>query len=174
MVLQGPGTIWESWTDTTNSHNHPALSATIAQYLHTLAGIELTPDVWTDGAPVRIRVDPGVAFELGSAEISVQTRAGRIAAKWSADKITNTVSMDIDIPHGITAKVHLPRPPACPPLRLSLVDRSTGSILKAGDGEVTVPGRGVLDALITDDELKVHVQNGVYQFHVSCTPETFP
>lgn len=31
MVLSGPGTIWESWTDTTNSHNHPALSATIAR-----------------------------------------------------------------------------------------------------------------------------------------------
>lgn len=23
MIKQGPGTIWESWRDTTNSHNHP-------------------------------------------------------------------------------------------------------------------------------------------------------
>ena len=55
MVLSGPGTIWETWTDTSNSRNHPALSATIARYLYLLAGLDLKPDVWTSNAPVILR-----------------------------------------------------------------------------------------------------------------------
>ena len=48
MVLKGPGTIWESWDDSTNSHNHPALSADIGVFLYTLAGVE--PSRWGRGA----------------------------------------------------------------------------------------------------------------------------
>ena len=33
-----PEQIWETWTDTSNSHNHPALSADIGVYLYSLAG----------------------------------------------------------------------------------------------------------------------------------------
>ena len=40
MVAQGPGTIWETWDDSSNSHNHPALAASIGVYLYAAAGLE--------------------------------------------------------------------------------------------------------------------------------------
>ena len=50
-----------SWTDSTNSHNHPALSADIGVYLYTLAGVQ--PGAWGYGEERRIafRLDPKTA-----------------------------------------------------------------------------------------------------------------
>ena len=64
MVIKGPGTIWESWTDSTNSHNHPALSADIGVYLYSLAGLEPV-DRWGLFAADRIRAGTSLGFYMG-------------------------------------------------------------------------------------------------------------
>jgi hypothetical protein len=71
MVLTGPGTIWETWTDTSNSHNHPALSADIGVYLYTLAGVD--PSQWGQGADRRVRLclDTMTARTVGAASVHV-------------------------------------------------------------------------------------------------------
>lgn len=37
MVRQGPGTIWETWDDTSNSHNHPMFTASIGKCASEIA-----------------------------------------------------------------------------------------------------------------------------------------
>jgi len=51
MVKQGPGTIWESWDDTTNSHIHPMFTASIGPYLYSIVGLD--PSTWS--IPIYLR-----------------------------------------------------------------------------------------------------------------------
>eukprot|EP00971_Amphidinium_carterae_P185913 3690898-Amphidinium_carterae.1 len=40
-VSNRPGTVWETWDNSTNSHNHPALTASIGPFLYSLAGLDV-------------------------------------------------------------------------------------------------------------------------------------
>ena len=84
MVQKGPGTIWESWTDSTNSHNHPALSADIGVFLYTLAGVQ--PSTWGKHGTDRVitfSLDPKTSYLVNAASVYVGSTGGRAAFSWS-------------------------------------------------------------------------------------------
>ena len=112
MVRQGPGTIWETWGDTSNSRNHPALCATIGKYLYAVSGI--APEAWAARDVPELRPgggDAATAAALGSAAVSLpmQSGAGRLALAWSAGE--GRFAANASIPHGFSAAVlELPLP----------------------------------------------------------------
>ena len=74
----GPGTIWESWDDTTNSHNHPMFTASIGKYLYALAGLQ--PEAWLDPTIPELRPGNGnaaTAQALRSASVTISSRKFR-------------------------------------------------------------------------------------------------
>eukprot|EP01049_Picozoa_sp_SAG25_P007051 SAG25_NODE_558_length_6927_cov_5.344171_4_plen_181_part_00 len=116
MVIKGPGTIWESWTDSTNSHNHPALSADIGVYLYSLAGVEPV-DRWGLGGNRRIvfELDAATARAVGSAAVFVSgLTGGRASFCWRFEEgVAQTTGseafeLNVTIPHGEDAELHLP------------------------------------------------------------------
>lgn len=129
MVAVGPGTLWESWTDSTNSHNHPALGATVAPYLYALAGLQpWDARTWSaGGAVVVVRPAPAVVRVVGAASASVATVRGRVSvawvwhhsgsehsgAEWLRAAPNNNVtghavfSIRTDVPAGMAADVHV-------------------------------------------------------------------
>lgn len=113
MVKQGPGTIWESWQDKTNSHNHPMFTASIGPYLYSIAGLD--PTKWSipeflrrrrtalltataDEITVHVTPDPHAVRVLGQAAGTVNTMCGPLSVEWqSIDQ--QYFSMAARIPH---------------------------------------------------------------------------
>ena len=107
MAYVGPGTIWESWTDTTNSHNHPALAADVGVFLYTLAGVE--PSQWGHGENRRITfaLDALTAETVGAAYVHVASEGGRASFSWVFD---GTFELNATIPHGEQGTLELLAP----------------------------------------------------------------
>lgn len=96
MVKQGPGTIWETWNDKSNSHNHPMFTASIGPYLYSIAGLD--PSTWTipgylrrhmlgkvvDENEVTMHVVPDAhaVRALGQVSGTVKTMCGQLAVEW--------------------------------------------------------------------------------------------
>jgi len=114
MVKTGPGTIWETWDDTSNSHNHPMFTASIGKYLYAVAGLQ--PEAWRDALVPELRPGGGnaaVAAALGSASVSVTSRrgAGPIQLSWSCDETSQRFHANASVPHGFaTALLIIPIP----------------------------------------------------------------
>ena len=107
MVTQGPGTIWETWTDSSNSHNHPALTASIGTYLYRIAGID--PRSWTDGV-VSFNPEPNCVRTIRSASAEVDTAHGLAAVQWSYS--SSLFYMHATVPHGARkGRLYLHVPP---------------------------------------------------------------
>jgi alpha-L-rhamnosidase len=114
MVRTGPGTIWETWDDTTNSHNHPMFTASIGKYLYALGGLQ--PDAWAEANVPELRPaggDAATAALLGSATVSVASRrgAGSIHMSWKYAVPTNgrRFAANVSVPFGFEkARVLLP------------------------------------------------------------------
>lgn len=122
----------ESWTDTTNSHNHPALSATFSKYLYSLAGIDLEdPAVWLEHR-LKVFVDPGVAAMVGSAEGTVETSAGPVSTRWSVDSNSNLATLAAAVPVSFSAELHVVVPPACRPEDVQVVEQWSGKLVYDG------------------------------------------
>ena len=92
MVNQGPGTFWETWDDTTNSHNHPMFTASIGPYLFSIVGLD--PSTWSIPAYLKmlrngnantkiktvtmhIMPDYNAVLKLGAASGWLETCAGK-------------------------------------------------------------------------------------------------
>jgi len=104
MIRTGPGTIWETWTDSSNSHNHPALGATISRYLYQLAGFSrLDASTWTTSI-VEVRPSARVIRALRSANVSVETVHGRAAIEWTAEG--DALDLKVAIPPGMQGEIH--------------------------------------------------------------------
>jgi len=96
MVKRGPGTIWETWNDGSNSHNHPMFTASIGPYLYNIAGLD--PSTWSvpsflrrraqgeeadaDEITMHITPDPHAVRVLGQASATVATMCGPLAVEW--------------------------------------------------------------------------------------------
>ena len=108
MDYVGPGTIWESWTDTTNSHNHPALAADVGVFLYTLAGVE--PSRWGHGESRRVTfsLDALTAKTVGAAYVHVASEGGRASFSWAFDD--DAFELNATIPHGDQGTVELLAP----------------------------------------------------------------
>mmetsp|Transcript_19634 Transcript_19634/g.52347 ORF Transcript_19634/g.52347 Transcript_19634/m.52347 type:complete len:977 (-) Transcript_19634:139-3069(-) len=104
MILQGPGTIWESWDDSTNSHNHPALAASVGPYLFELAGV--LRESWNEGFVFEL--DPVTARIVKSASVHVGSASGQFSFTWALSAQDFTLSARI--PHGEKAELRLLAP----------------------------------------------------------------
>jgi hypothetical protein len=100
MVKQGPGTIWETWDDTSNSHNHPMFTASIGPYLYSIAGLD--PSTWTVPGLLRRRVlQGGAAPGAGGAAVPAGEQAEAAAGEEASaghDEVTMHVTPD---PHAV-------------------------------------------------------------------------
>jgi len=138
------GTIWESWTDTTNSHNHPALSATFSKYLYSLAGIDLEdPAIWLERR-LKVFVHPDVAAAVRSAEGNVETTAGRISIKWSVDSDANRASLEATIPSSFSADLHVVLPRGCHPADVEVIEQWSGGLVYQGQGAAAAAAAAAL------------------------------
>eukprot|EP00039_Didymoeca_costata_P027246 m.17957 g.17957 ORF g.17957 m.17957 type:complete len:1180 (+) comp6152_c0_seq1:184-3723(+) len=115
MVMKGPGTIWESWTDSTNSYNHPALGATISVYLYNLVGFHIaTPDELISSVVTVGVQDISVAKRLGQASGHLHTVHGLLKLSWETTVDNNqdllAFSLNTSIPHSLEGDVHVLKP----------------------------------------------------------------
>ncbi len=116
MVKQGPGTIWETWDDSTNSHNHPMFTASIGPYLYSITGLD--PTTWSVSAhlasaaaagagaadthaeeeiTVHLTPDPHAVRVLGQASGRVMTQCGEVSVAWRARG--DSFAMNATMPH---------------------------------------------------------------------------
>lgn len=106
MVLSGPGTIWETWDDSTSSHNHPALAASIGPYLYSLAG--LSSYTWGEDKHQRVRfaLDSSTAREIGASSVYITRMAGPSAFSWTFQG--NSFVLNATIAHGEFGELLMP------------------------------------------------------------------
>ena len=189
MVKQGPGTIWETWNDKSNSHNHPMFTASIGPYLYSIAGLD--PSTWTvpsylasqasasrqgDGGAAHQEVtmhvtpDPHAVRVLGQASGTVATMCGMVAVEWRAVPGPGTphFAMAATVPHNCGRArlvMHVPEALAASDALCVGTDLAgTGGYLVGGHG--AEPGargglpRNVFDARLAADNKTVDVVVG--------------
>ena len=110
-VAMGATTIWERWDSmlpdgTINpgemtSFNHYALGA-VADWMHRIIG-GIAPD--TPGYQ-RVRIAPRPGGGIGWAKSSLRTRYGDVRVSWGL--VDGELSLDVDLPEGLTADIELP------------------------------------------------------------------
>ena len=112
-IRHGATTIWERWDGWTeehgfqspamNSFNHYALGSIGAWLYRDVAGISQAPDS-VGFRDLVVRPRPG--GRLRWAEASYDSVRGRIATRWEI--IDHELRLDVEIPPGATATVHVP------------------------------------------------------------------
>lgn len=147
MVQNGATTLWELWQNKTgpsmNSHNHPMFGSVGAWYLNTLAGINF---VEKEPGYRRVLIRPQPARDLKWASGSVDTVRGRVACSWS--RTPDSLQMDVVIPVGSTAEVHVPK-------------------LGIPDARLSESGRAVQAVKDTPRAFIVECGGGAWRFQVS-------
>jgi alpha-L-rhamnosidase len=101
-IEQGATTTWEQW-DGSGSRNHPMFGGGITWFYQVLAG--LNPDPETPGYR-HIIFKPQPAADITSASYANRTSYGRASIDWK--KEGRKFIMDIMVPAGCTATVHVP------------------------------------------------------------------
>jgi alpha-L-rhamnosidase len=107
MLANGPGTIWEKWTnssapDGTSSKDHIGLAGSIGQwYYQQLAGIQPGTAGWRT-----FTLAPSVVGDLTRVTGAQQTVRGQIVSSWT--RSGSTVSYHATVPVGSTATIELP------------------------------------------------------------------
>jgi alpha-L-rhamnosidase len=105
---EGPGgeeiivdTYWEAWGEGARSHNH-AFRGTIDDWLYQyLAGIRVAAPGYR-----RILVKPYPVGDVTHARASILTPLGEVVSSWRRDG--DTFELEVRIPVGATAEVHVP------------------------------------------------------------------
>ncbi len=97
----GADTMWEKWEDDSRSRNH-YFQGTVVQWIYeNVAGLRLS------GAGCeRIVVRPDARSEVDSASIRTETIRGPVSVAW--DKRSGMLSLEVQVPVGVTAEVHVP------------------------------------------------------------------
>lgn len=107
MVKNGPGTIWESWVNSsapngTSSKDHIGLAGSIGQwYYEQLAGIQPGSAGWRT-----FSLAPSVVGDLTHVTSSQQTVRGRVESSWR--RSGSTLTYHAVVPVGSTATIELP------------------------------------------------------------------
>ncbi|MEV5963501.1 family 78 glycoside hydrolase catalytic domain [Kribbella sp. NPDC051952] len=97
----GADTMWEKWEDDSRSRNH-YFQGTVVQWIYeNVAGLRIVGD-----GCERIVIRPDARSEVPSASIRTETVRGRVAVAWK--KRSRVFTLDIQIPIGTTAEVHVP------------------------------------------------------------------
>lgn len=111
QVERGATTVWETWEGYrddgtgTGSHNHYALGAVAGWLTEQLAGLSPAEPGYR-----RIRIAPLVTDALTHAGCSVDTPYGTARSAWRrpVDRAGDPVVLEVVVPPGTTAEVHLP------------------------------------------------------------------
>jgi alpha-L-rhamnosidase len=149
MISHGATTLWELWQERTgpsmNSHNHPMFGSVAGWMYQALAGINFDPE--RPGFE-RVIVQPHMVDDLKWVSGSIQTQRGLVAVSWN--RTPDRVEMEVTIPVGSEAEIHVPKP------------RQSGGKLK----EPLAPGDGVVSVKEAKDEFVVAVGSGQYRLKV--------
>ncbi|WP_329459502.1 family 78 glycoside hydrolase catalytic domain [Streptomyces sp. NBC_01497] len=161
MVDQGPGTIWEKWTnssaaDGTSSKDHIGLAGSIGQWFYQqLAGIQ----PGTTGAGYRnLTLAPSVVGDLTSASGRQRTVRGTVVSSWQRDG--STLTYHAVVPVGASATIRLPLLGG----KQSQVREGGRTIYAAGRGAQSDPG--LTTGRATDSTLTLTAGSGDYTFTV--------
>ena len=160
MVENGATTLWELWQNKTgpgmNSHNHPMFGSVGAWFYKALAGIDLDPE--RPGFE-RIRIVPGAVRDLDWVSGDTETLRGRVLSQWS--RTPESFRLEVIIPVGSTAEVHLPKLNNWQEVEVMESGRTVwkGDQLASG-----VPG--ISAGRQTRDEIILEVGSGRYLFEV--------
>jgi alpha-L-rhamnosidase len=157
MVERGATTLWELWQERTgpsmNSQNHPMFGSIGAWFYEALAGIN-----FDDAQPGyrRIRIEPRVTRDLNWASGTLNTIRGAVSSAWS--RTGDSLRLEVTIPAGSTAEIHVPKLPASP----AVVKESGIEIWK--DGKLLAGPAGIVSARETTDAIVIEVGSGSYVF----------
>ena len=105
MIENGATTLWESWKydENTYSHNHPMFGSVSEWFYKGLGGIYAAADaVGFD----RVIIRPDPVEDLQWVRCSYQSVRGPVVSNWTRED--DTFEMEIEIPGGTTALVHVP------------------------------------------------------------------
>jgi alpha-L-rhamnosidase len=161
-VTQGPGTIWESWDNSTvangtSSKDHIGLGGSIGQWFYQqLAGIQAS-----DAGPgyAQLTLAPSVVGDLTTVSASEQTVRGTVKSAWQ--RHGSTLTYRVTIPVGATAKIALPLLGG----KNSTVSESGRTIYAAGHAAQSDAGLSV--GAGTDQSLALTAGSGTYTFVVT-------
>jgi alpha-L-rhamnosidase len=105
MIAEGATTLWERWEKlgghAMNSQNHIMLGSIDAWFYRVLAGLSPARPGWS-----KVRVRPHVLGDLAFVEARLETVAGPISSSWT--RSGEGLSLEVRIPVGSTAEVHVP------------------------------------------------------------------
>ncbi|MFI6679202.1 family 78 glycoside hydrolase catalytic domain [Kribbella sp. NPDC050470] len=97
----GADTMWEKWEEDSRSRNH-YFQGTVVQWVYeNVAGLRNLDAGWE-----RILVRPDARDQVGSAAIRTETIRGRVSVAWK--QVSRVLSLDVQVPVGTTAEVHVP------------------------------------------------------------------
>ena len=105
MIKEGATTLWERWEKLEgggmNSHNHIMLGSVDTWFYKSLAGISCITPGWET-----IRIKPFIPDDMEYARASINTIRGLISCSW--EKLTDYLSLTIEIPTGCFAQIWIP------------------------------------------------------------------
>jgi len=152
MLANGATTLWEHWalSDNTFSHNHPMFGSVSEWFYKWLGGIQPHPDaVGFDRIVIRPQFVDGVDW----VDASYRSVRGLVACSWKREK--KTITMDVTIPPGTRATIHVPA---------ARIDE-VREIAPAGRGGVpAAEATGVRAARMADGAALFEVESGTYRF----------
>jgi alpha-L-rhamnosidase len=93
--------MWEKWEDDSRSRNHYFQGTVVQWIFENVAGLRNVDAGWE-----RIVVRPDARGEVDSASIRTETIRGRVAVTWK--KTSRVLSLEVQVPVGTTAEVHVP------------------------------------------------------------------
>ena len=97
----GADTMWEMWEDDSRSRNHYFQGTVVQWIFENVAGLRNVDAGWE-----RIVVRPDARGEVDSASIRTETMRGRVSVAWK--KTSRVLSLEVQVPIGTTAEVHVP------------------------------------------------------------------
>jgi alpha-L-rhamnosidase len=101
-IEQGATTTWEQW-DGQNSRNHPMFGGGLVWFYRVLAGMNIDPD---EPGYRNIIFFPEPAGDLSFVSYSNETPYGQASISWRRQE--GSFNVDIDVPVGSTATIHIP------------------------------------------------------------------
>ncbi len=146
-LTNGGDTLFESWDLGARSRDHLFLGAGPEQWFYEdVAGLRRTGNGWS-----AITVDPAYSTGLTYARATIDTALGKATSSWrfAAD---GTATLDVVVPVGSTAEVHLP---------------ATGVRQVRESGRPLRTGNGIRSVASKSGRVVVQVGSGTYHFVVT-------
>jgi len=152
MIEEGATTLWERWEKLTNgamnSHNHIMFGTVDSWFYKYIGGINCISPGWE-----KIKINPRFIGDLKFSTVSVGTIKGEVYCSW--EKYETGIKINIRVPVGSTAEVHLP-----------IIGKSTkiemNGILIYDEKPIPQDDSIVLKNI--DNDLIVNTGSGLYEF----------